>query len=327
MELPVRLTRVQRALAAALLVPVLAVAWLESRSPAASCARTGEPWTAFFALATPGAAVPRLFWAVYNPVRRTGDLIYLPETTQLPGERTTLAKAYAAARRDGGSEMDGAKAMAEAAEKALLPAPKEAQQAQGDGPVFVPGRFYYDEQMGPADAEEEPPLAGLRFLREHVSGNGLWRALARRHGGRGLEPFELFRVAVEWHSIKDDDLRAAYFPEDADERRSYIQRLLGEPGPAQARETTVEILNASGKPGFASGLKKILRSKGADVMSTGNAPPRSRTLVLDRVGRPELAAQVRRMLNCPSARALTQIDAKRLVDVSVVIADDCPQRE
>ena len=62
-------------------------------------------------------------------------------------------------------------------------------------------------------------------------------------------------------------------------------------------------------------------------MSTGNAPRRSRTLIYDRTGQPELATAVKRMLRCDSAEALTQIDAMRLVDVTVAVADDCPGQE
>jgi len=64
---------------------------------------------------------------------------------------------------------------------------------------------------------------------------------------------------------------------------------------------------------------------GADVMSVGNAGgPLNRTLVYDRTGGFENAAAVRRMLGCAQAQALTQVDLKRLVDVTVVLAEDCP---
>ena len=59
-------------------------------------------------------------------------------------------------------------------------------------------------------------------------------------------------------------------------------------------------------------------------MSVGNVVKQERTVVYDRTGRFENAAAVARMLDCPAARALTQVDLKRLVDVSVVLAEDCP---
>jgi hypothetical protein len=56
----------------------------------------------------------------------------------------------------------------------------------------------------------------------------------------------------------------------------------------------------------------------------GNVARQERTVVYDRTGRFENAAAAARMLGCPTARPLTQVDIKRLVDVSVVLAEDCP---
>ena len=59
-------------------------------------------------------------------------------------------------------------------------------------------------------------------------------------------------------------------------------------------------------------------------MVVGNSEDaQDRTLVIDRIGRFENAETVRRMLGCPAARALTRIDAKCLVDVTVILAEDC----
>ncbi|MEK7836735.1 MAG: LytR C-terminal domain-containing protein, partial [candidate division NC10 bacterium] len=94
-----------------------------------------------------------------------------------------------------------------------------------------------------------------------------------------------------------------------------------------ARDLAVEVLNATQKIGIATQAKKVLRWKGADVVATGNAEaPQERTLIYDRLGRIENAEAVRRMLDCPSAETLTAVDSGRAVDVTVVLAEDCPLR-
>lgn len=303
MEFPRRLVRLEQALAAALLLGVGIVARFESLSPAATAARSGQTWSCWLALRAPSAALPQLFLALYQPARRTVDLIYVPETTALDDGRT-LAQAYAAARRDGAGEIDAAKDMADAAEDTLHAA----------------SRFYFSTA---AEWDGMPPLAGRRWLAARTQGLGFWRSLARPPQGAGLEPFELYRAAQEFHGVAPERLRAAWLPAP-DDRAAYLSRLASSVEDRGDRAITVEVLNASGGKGIASHATKILRSRGADVMSTGNAASQARTIVYDRTGRPELATEVLRMLGCDSAETVTQIDMRRLVDVSVVIAGDCP---
>lgn len=291
MELPAKLTNVERALGAVLLAAALAAAGLEARSPAAAAVRAGAPWATWLALEADGAALPQLFLAVYQPARRALTLAHYPETTPLDGKRT-LSKVYAEAKRDGSSEREAARAMADAL---ALP----------EG-VPAPG-FHYDRAPAWTD---EPPLAAKQWLRH----------------GRLAEGFEGLRMAVEINRMGEDDIVAAYAPAK-EEMTEYYDRLMKPHDTDQPVVVTVEILNSTERAGVAKTWTKRLRLRGADVVSSGNAPARARTAVYDRTGRPELAAKVRRMLGCPSAEAVTQIDAKRLVDVTVVVAEDCAQQE
>lgn len=86
----------------------------------------------------------------------------------------------------------------------------------------------------------------------------------------------------------------------------------------------VEVLNASGIPGLARGATARLRDAGFDVVFFGNgrgfAPDSS--LVLDRVGRRELAEEIARRLDIP--RVLSQPDTTLYLDVTVVLGKDYP---
>ena len=321
MEPPRRLAAAELALALTLLAAVFGAARIEQRSSVAAAVRTGQPWTCWLALKSPKTAWPSLFFLLYQPARQSLDLIYLPETTALPGG-ATLSRAYAAARRQGAAEVDAAKAMASAAQAAMAP-------LLPTGPARSP-HFHYDA-MSDGD---EPPIAARRWLAGSTRSPGLRRAVIARMTARGPEAglggFELLRIGLEIHGLDDERLRTSYLPGKED-RAAYFARLIGAAAQDQereaSREITVEILNSTQRKGVASQATKILRSKGADVVSTANAAAQPRTVVYDRIGRPEFAAKVRRMLGCPSAEAVTQIDAKRLVDVSVVLAGDCIERE
>ena len=136
--------------------------------------------------------------------------------------------------------------------------------------------------------------------------------------------FDRLALALELQRLRPEDLRPAWLPPDIQASGLLNRLILNSDGPPAPERVTVEVLNASTKPGIASRAKNILRLKGADVMSVGNVARQERTIVYDRTGRFENAAAVARMLGCPEARALTRLDLKRLVDVSVVLAEDCP---
>lgn len=174
-------------------------------------------------------------------------------------------------------------------------------------------------------AEEEPAqlakdwLLGLRRVSGGVPqplGNSVGLPGLRRPpegSWQGLSRFDQLLVFLELWSLNAASIRPAWLSEDATAQTR------------EGRSIAVEVLNGSGKTGLASQAKKILRLRGVDVVATGNLDARqARTIVYDRTGRYEDAEAVRRMLGCPSAAAVTRIDPKRLVDASVLLADDCP---
>jgi hypothetical protein len=84
----------------------------------------------------------------------------------------------------------------------------------------------------------------------------------------------------------------------------------------------VEVLNASGIPGLAARGRAHLRERGFDVVEIGNARgfPPDTSVVLDRVGRMELARAVADAAGIPRVHA--RPDANLYVDVTVVLGSD-----
>lgn len=96
----------------------------------------------------------------------------------------------------------------------------------------------------------------------------------------------------------------------------------GKAAPRPAERVRVEVLNASGVPGMAAKGRTVLRDRGFDVVYVGNArgfAPDS-SLVLDRVGRMELARSVADQLEIP--RVYARPDSNVYVDVTVVLGKD-----
>jgi hypothetical protein len=84
----------------------------------------------------------------------------------------------------------------------------------------------------------------------------------------------------------------------------------------------VEVLNASGVPGLAAKGRTMLRDRGFDVVYVGNASgfAPDTSLVLDRVGRMELARAVADEMAIP--RVYARPDSNVFVDVTVVLGKD-----
>jgi hypothetical protein len=282
-----RETMIGRALAAALLAGALALAWLQSRSPLARALSEGRPILGWLRI---DGRTPALFLTVYQPVRRTMDILYLPAA---PRAQAGLSVAAAAAQ--------------------LAPLAPTAGIC-ASLPVW----------RGTLPAEsEEPPLDAADWTARSARKPRTWLQPLLPPGAAAWSLFDRLLLALEFQRLGPADLRPAWLPPD-DQAGGLINHLiLGSGGPPVQDRITVEVLNASAEPGIASRAKNILRLKGADVMSVGNVATQGRTIVYDRTGRFEAAAAVARMLGCPAARPLTQVDLKRLVDVSVVLAGDC----
>lgn len=98
----------------------------------------------------------------------------------------------------------------------------------------------------------------------------------------------------------------------------------GETGP----RITVEVLNASGKPGLARMGTRVLRTAGIDVLTFGNAPTAvgmlDSTRIVVRRGSAAVAERIRRALGV--GRVAVQRDSTKLLDASVLLGADFAPR-
>ena len=318
MEYPRRALIVQRVLAAALLAAALGTAWAENGSTFAGRVRDGRLWLAWVeARERGGAASPSLHLAIYEPTRRRLALLHVPGDLKLGGRRT-LERAYLEALKETGDPDASARAaedLAEARLRELSPEPIPE----------ISSRLAVE--IAPAAPEDEPSVETVLELKARGRNPRTWVALARRAGRAfaagdrsGLDPL-LFALELRRASI--EELQPARLPAD-DLAPSLLGRLLAaEKLPDDGRASIVEVLNGAGAPGLASRAAKVLRSKGVDVLTTGSAASRARTLVYDRVGDFSRAEKARAALGCRSARSVTRLDPSRAVDVSIALGADC----
>lgn len=100
------------------------------------------------------------------------------------------------------------------------------------------------------------------------------------------------------------------------------------PGEREER-VTVEVLNASGKPGLARTGTRALRQAGIDVVFFGNAPAAGAgtldsTRIVVRRGTPGVGERVRNALGV--GRVVVKLDSARLLDASVFLGVDFAPR-
>jgi hypothetical protein len=86
------------------------------------------------------------------------------------------------------------------------------------------------------------------------------------------------------------------------------------------RSIRLQVLNGCGVKGLAKIVSPALRAKGFDVRETRNAGSYryTQSLVMDRVGRPELAQAVAESLGIDRSRVTTEM-ARNLVDIDVTV--------
>jgi hypothetical protein len=91
---------------------------------------------------------------------------------------------------------------------------------------------------------------------------------------------------------------------------------------------TVEVLNASGKPGLAKAGTRVLREAGIDVVTFGNAPgtdgPLDSTRIVVHRSRRTTGDRIRRALGV--GRVSFDADSARLLDASVLLGTDFAPR-
>lgn len=86
----------------------------------------------------------------------------------------------------------------------------------------------------------------------------------------------------------------------------------------------VEVRNGCGVPDAAARVTAYLRDRGFDVVAQGNYATfdQDSTLVVDRVGNPQAARKVARILGLSTDRVRQRIDTTRYLDASVIIGAD-----
>ncbi len=107
------------------------------------------------------------------------------------------------------------------------------------------------------------------------------------------------------------------------DRIENLKKFISDEGPAPIdNEIRIEILNGSGNPGQAQGLRNSFLEYGFNVVHFGNALRNDyeNTIVIDRVGNPALAKKVADIINCKEV--YTRVDKTLLVDVTIIIGND-----
>jgi|GEM_PF-1871679 len=317
MEFSRRAVIVERALAIIALGASLCAAWAESGAPLARARREHKPWLAWVEARSPGADAPEFLLAAYDPDARRVKLLHVPADEKLE-PRLTVERSYQDALKADGDHAAAARATEDLSEKKLRELSTEAIPfVSGRLSAEIPVLGDEDEPAAAAadalKASDRSPRAWTRGLRSAFSG-------FRRGDRAALDPL-LF--AFELRGVPRERFEPARLPDDAS-ASALLGRFFSADAPDSGpRATTAEVLNGTPAPGLASRAAKMLRLKGVDVLGTGPARARARTLVYDRVGDFRRAALVRADLDCPSARAVTRVDAARAVDVTVELGADC----
>ncbi|MCY4159563.1 MAG: LytR C-terminal domain-containing protein [Bacteroidetes bacterium] len=86
----------------------------------------------------------------------------------------------------------------------------------------------------------------------------------------------------------------------------------------------VEVRNGVGVQGVAEQMRSYLRSKGYDVVAVGNhvSFDVEQTIIVDRIGRHEIAEQVAASLGLPPERIQQDVRTEFHLDVSVILGKD-----
>jgi len=105
-------------------------------------------------------------------------------------------------------------------------------------------------------------------------------------------------------------------------RSRYDELGVGAPAPAPTERVRVEVLNAAGVTGLARRATGTLRDAGFDVVQFGNARSfaRDSSVVIDRVGRTDLAQAVANVLGI--GNVLSEPDPNLYVEVTVLLGSN-----
>lgn len=92
----------------------------------------------------------------------------------------------------------------------------------------------------------------------------------------------------------------------------------------KSKPIQLNVLNGCGEPGIAARCTEFLRSKGFDVVEMKNFPVTGlpRTIVVDRIGKPDAAGYVARAVGLDETSVVQQVNPNLFVDVTIILGND-----
>lgn len=179
------------------------------------------------------------------------------------------------------------------------------------------------ELARPLPADLDPALALKDAILARFREVGFWAAFPAVARASPLPAFDTLALALELRRIAPDRVRPAWLPEPSARALFWDFLLSAAPRPAPGRPPAVEVLNASVQKGIALNATKFLRSKGIDVVYFGNSAVHPRSVVFDRAGNAATARMILDALGCRQAAIVTQLQAEKMLDATVLLAADC----
>ncbi|MFA5137817.1 MAG: LytR C-terminal domain-containing protein [Elusimicrobiota bacterium] len=316
--------RLDRVLAALLIVLLGAAVRVDRGSVVSAALRRSEPVLAMLALRTSSqqpVLPPAVYLAVYTPRERSLDLVLMTPATPVSGG-LTLADVYASARDSGRDPQEAGKQAASAAWESLRASPA---WPSGTAEPVLCASLTLPPEASPAFPERLKSLL-LQSSRDPLFWPLFWGRMRPRlpEAERGLGPYDAFLLARLVSALAPDDIRLSRLPE-AGLLNVFLPRLLFRRESERVPEAhlTAEVLNASGKGGVALRATKLLRWHEFDVIHFGNAQaPTASTRVVDRVGRPEAARAILRCLGCGDVDVVTAMEDTPQADISITLGRD-----
>jgi hypothetical protein len=116
----------------------------------------------------------------------------------------------------------------------------------------------------------------------------------------------------------------AYWEIDAENCAGLFDKIFPSTGTvvADGPRTRVEVWNASGKNRLADRVTWLLRKQGYDVVKWGTLSTlQKKTLIKDLTGNLRSAQKIAGVIAC--GEVITRYDGKKLVDISVILGEDC----
>ncbi|MHB9154970.1 MAG: LCP family protein [Endomicrobiales bacterium] len=148
-----------------------------------------------------------------------------------------------------------------------------------------------------------------------------------------LSFWDILAVAIELKDLHAKDIRlaqipgaprGAYWEVDTENCAGLFDKILPSTGTAVSAgpRMRVEVWNASGKNKLAEKVNWVLRQQGYDVIDYGTFTVRQKkTLIKDLTGDLRSAQKISEIISC--GEVVTRYDAKRFVDISVILGEDC----